>query len=50
MLRAELRAAFKPLADLERLANRIIAGYAQPRDLVAFRNTLEQLPDIANVF
>ena len=49
MLRAELRNAFKPLSDLERLANRIIAGYAQPRDMVALRGTLEKLPEIANL-
>ena len=40
MKRAELRAALKPLADLERLVNRVLAGYAQPRDLVAMRDTL----------
>ncbi len=48
MIRAELRDALKPLADLERLVNRVIAGQAQPRDLVAMRNTLEQLPKIAS--
>jgi DNA mismatch repair protein MutS len=47
MTRAEMRAALKPLADLERLVNRVIAGHAQPRDMVAMRNTLEQLPKIA---
>jgi DNA mismatch repair protein MutS len=46
MERAELRAALKPLADLERLTNRIIAGHAQPRDLVALRETLCRLPEI----
>ena len=49
MIRAELRAALKPLADLERLVNRVIAGQAQPRDLVAMRNTLGQLPVIKEV-
>ncbi len=49
MVRAELRAALKPLADLERLVNRVIAGQAQPRDLVAMRSTLEQLPTIKEV-
>ncbi len=49
MLRAELRNAFKPLADLERLTNRMIAGYAQPRDLAALRSTLEKLPGIVNL-
>ena len=46
MTRAELRAALKPLADLERLVNRVMSGNAQPRDLVATRNTLEQLPKV----
>ena len=49
MIRAELRAALTPLADLERLVNRVIAGQAQPRDLVAMRNTLGQLPVIKEV-
>lgn len=46
MLRAELRAALKPLADLERLTNRILSGHAQPRDLVALRETLRRIPAI----
>src|SRR6185436_16745623 len=49
MKRAELRAALKPLADLERLVNRVIAGQAQPRDLVAMRDTLSQLPKVLNI-
>ena len=49
MKRAELRAALKPLADLERLVNRVMAGYAQPRDLVAMRDTLGRLPAIADI-
>jgi len=49
MKRAELRAALKPLADLERLVNRVIAGQAQPRDLVAMRDTLGRLPNIATI-
>ena len=49
MERAELRSALKPLADLERLTNRIIAGHAQPRDLVALRETLGRLPDIRDL-
>jgi DNA mismatch repair protein MutS len=43
MLRAELRAALKPLADLERITNRIVGGSAHPRDLVALRTTLAGL-------
>jgi DNA mismatch repair protein MutS len=49
MIRAELRESLKPIADLERLINRVIAGQAQPRDLVAMRNTLAELPKIKDV-
>jgi DNA mismatch repair protein MutS len=49
MIRAELREALRPLADLERLVNRVIAGQAQPRDLVAMRSTLGQLPKVKAV-
>ena len=49
MVRAELREALKPLNDLERLINRVIAGNAQPRDLMAMRSTLGQLPKITSV-
>ena len=50
MARAELRTALKPLADLERLTNRIISGYAMPRDLVALRETLGKIPAIKDFF
>ncbi len=46
MKRAEVRAALKPLADLERLVNRVLAGQAQPRDLVAMRDTLSRIPSV----
>ncbi len=49
MERAEIRATLKPLADLERLVNRVMAGHAQPRDLVAMRSTLKELPEIVDV-
>jgi DNA mismatch repair protein MutS len=49
MLRAELRAAFKPLSDLERLTTRLVSGSAQPRDLVGTRATLQRLPGIAQI-
>ena len=42
--RAEIRAALKPLADLERITNRVTGGMANPRDLVALRTTLDALP------
>jgi DNA mismatch repair protein MutS len=44
MLRAEVMEALKPIADLERLANRIIAGVAGPRELLALRSSLEGIP------
>jgi DNA mismatch repair protein MutS len=50
MLRAELRAAFKPLSDLERLTTRLVSGTAQPRDLVGMRGTLQRLPGITQLF
>jgi DNA mismatch repair protein MutS len=46
MIRAQLRDSLKPLADMQRLINRVIAGQAQPRDLVVMRNTLAQLPKV----
>jgi len=49
MKRAELRAALKPLADLERLVNRVMAGHAQPRDLVSMRDTLGRIPNVKEV-
>lgn len=50
MLRAELRAAFKPLSDLERLTTRLVSGSAQPRDLVGMRTTLQRLPGVLQLF
>ncbi|MBL8098119.1 MAG: DNA mismatch repair protein MutS [Anaerolineales bacterium] len=49
MIRAELRASLKPILDLERLINRVIAGQAQPRDLVGMRNTFAELPKVKAV-
>src|ERR1051325_5892140 len=49
MKRTELRAVLKPLADLERLVNRVLAGYAQPRDLLAMRDTLAHIPSILEI-
>ena len=49
MKRAEMRNVLKPLADLERLVNRVMSGQALPRDLVAMRDTLGMLPEIIEV-
>jgi DNA mismatch repair protein MutS len=46
MIRTELRTALRPLSDLERLTNRILSDHAQPRDLVALRETLLKLPSV----
>ena len=50
LLRAELRAALKPLGDLERLTNRVLSGHASPRDLTAARSTLHALPAVRGLF
>lgn len=44
--RAEIRQILKPLADLERLTNRVVGESALPRDLVAIRETLLRLPGL----
>ncbi len=49
LLRAEFRKVLKPVNDLERLANRISGGSAQPRDLVALMDTLVKLPGLKQV-
>ena len=49
ILRAELRARLKPLADIERLTNRILSGTANPRDLVSLRDSLCELPGIRQI-
>ncbi len=49
MRRAEVRAALKPLGDLERLVNRVLGGTATPRDLGAIRGALKALPKIKEI-
>ena len=44
VLRAEARAALKPLGDLERLVNRVLGGTATPRDVGAIRTALAAIP------
>ena len=50
MLRVEFRSALKRVNDLERLTNRILGGMAQPRHLVAIRETLQLFPGIYEIF
>jgi len=47
--RTDLRSKLKPLADLERITQRVVSGNGQPRDLVAIRSTLTLLPEIKNL-
>ena len=44
--REELREYMGPVYDLERLVTKISYGTANPRDLTAFRTSLEMLPPI----
>ncbi len=44
--REELREYLNPIYDLERLITRISYQTANPRDMLAFRNSLEMLPPI----
>ena len=44
--REEIREYLAPVYDLERLITRITYGSANPRDLIAFKSSLEMLPPI----
>jgi DNA mismatch repair protein MutS len=47
--REELREYLSPIYDLERLMAKISCMSANPKDLIAFKNSLEMLPHIKNV-
>lgn len=47
--RDEIREYLNPIYDLERLLSKISYKTANPRDLIAFRNSLEMLPYIKTV-
>jgi len=49
LLRAELRNLLKSFPDIERLANRIASGSAIPRDLLALRFTLHNIPQLLDL-
>ena len=44
--REELREYLNPIYDLERLVSRVVYKTANPRDLVAFKSSLEMIPHI----
>ncbi len=46
LMRADVIAALKPIADLERLTNRVLSGIAGPRDLLALRASLAGIPEL----
>ena len=50
MKRDGLRLLLKEVADLERLTGRLNLGSATPRDLVALRRSLDQVPRIRETF
>lgn len=47
--RDELREYLEPIYDLERLLSKVTYKTANPRDLIAFRNSLEMLPHIKTI-
>lgn len=47
--REEIREYLNPVYDLERIMTKISCKSANPRDLIAFRNSLEMLPFIKNL-
>lgn len=49
MLREEIREYLNPVYDLERLVSRISYHSANPRDLIAFKSSLQMLPHIKNL-
>ena len=42
----EIRALLDPIRDLERLMMKIRSGFASPRDLLALKSSLEQMPTL----
>jgi DNA mismatch repair protein MutS len=46
--RSRLQRALRAVGDLERLVSRSAQGLASPRELVALRNALEALPEVAS--
>ncbi|MGN0318821.1 MAG: DNA mismatch repair protein MutS [Lachnospira sp.] len=47
--REEIREYLNPVYDLERIMTKISCKTANPRDLIAFKNSLEMIPHIRNI-
>ena len=48
ILRNNIKEELKPIYDLERLSSRVATGTANARDLLAFKNSIGNLPDLKN--
>jgi len=46
ILRHELNRLLKPIGDLERLVSRIVYGTANPKELIALKNSLKIIPQL----
>ncbi|MBR5578064.1 MAG: DNA mismatch repair protein MutS [Lachnospiraceae bacterium] len=49
IIRDEIREYLQPVYDLERLLSKVSFGTVNPRDLIAFRNSLEMIPAVKTV-
>ena len=49
VIREEIREYLQPIYDLERLLSKVSFQTANPRDLIAFRNSLDMLPAIKTI-
>ena len=49
IIRDEIREYLQPVYDLERLLSKVSYGTANPRDLIAFRNSLQMIPAIKTI-
>jgi len=49
MVRMELRELLRRVYDIERLTAKIVIGSANCRDLIALKNSLEQIPYVKNI-
>jgi DNA mismatch repair protein MutS len=49
LLRTEINTILKSISDMERIINRIISNHAIPRDLVALRFSLGQIPKLSEL-
>jgi DNA mismatch repair protein MutS len=46
VLHEEIKSSLRKMHDMERLASKLIAGTANPRDLISLKNSAEYLPKL----